>query len=145
MEPSGAALILLNRATAFVLSLKRIKAARTVMTIPIASAAAAPLASRMLHADDRPPPLIETHRTAGLKCAQCAQAQPPRLAPPNTTCLGCHGDQLALANRSKGANPTRMPLPIFPRAKPKSAPNVILSTGSPRSPAALAIANSIST
>jgi hypothetical protein len=46
--------------------------------ISLAGAAAAKIASRALHADDRPL-LIETHRAAGLKCTQCDQEPSPKL------------------------------------------------------------------
>ncbi|MGZ5876336.1 MAG: cytochrome c3 family protein [Bradyrhizobium sp.] len=74
------------------------------MTVLIAVGAVAVIDSRPLHADDRPL-LIEIHRTAGLKCAQCHREQPPKLVPPNTTCLGCHGDQQALASKTSAAMP----------------------------------------
>ena len=67
-------------------------------------AVAVTITSRTLHADERPL-LFETHRAAGLKCAQCHQEQPPRLAAPNSICLGCHGDQQALANKTSAAIP----------------------------------------
>jgi|ERR1022692_884748 cytochrome c3-like protein len=71
------------------------------------------ITSRSLHADDHPL-LIETHRTAGLKCAQCHQEQPPRLAPPSSTCLACHGDQATLANRTSEASPNPHAPPHLP-------------------------------
>ncbi|MGZ5874323.1 MAG: cytochrome c3 family protein [Bradyrhizobium sp.] len=76
-------------------------------------AAVATIASRAPQADDHPL-LIETHRAAGLKCAQCHQQQPPRLAPSVSTCLACHGDQAALANRTSGASPNPHAPPHLP-------------------------------
>jgi hypothetical protein len=78
-------------------------AARTMIFL-IAAAAAAVIANRPLQADDRPL-LFETHRAAGVGCAQCHQEQPPKLPPPNATCLGCHGDQAALASKTSAASP----------------------------------------
>lgn len=79
------------------------KMIRMAMMLLITSAAAAS-GGGTLHATDRPL-LIDIHRAAGLKCAQCHHEQPPTLAPAVTTCLGCHGDQRTLANKTSGAIP----------------------------------------
>jgi hypothetical protein len=81
----------------------RMKADRTIMAIILASVMMM-IAGHALFADERPL-LLEAHRAAGLNCAQCHQEQPPKLAPSTTTCLRCHGDQQALAEKTREAFP----------------------------------------
>jgi hypothetical protein len=80
------------------------KAAWTTTLFLFAGAAAVTLASGILYANDRPL-LIETHRAAGVECAQCHREQPPKLPPANAVCLGCHGQQQALASKTSAASP----------------------------------------
>lgn len=38
--------------------------------------------------------LHDVHENAGVPCAACHQETPPAAAPPNATCVGCHGTML---------------------------------------------------
>lgn len=38
--------------------------------------------------------LHDVHRNAGVPCTACHQEVPPALAPPDTTCVACHGTML---------------------------------------------------
>jgi Cytochrome c3 len=78
--------------------------ANIAITIVMVIATAATMAGHQLLANDQRL-LIETHRAAGVTCAQCHEEQPPRLPSASSTCLHCHGDQDALANKTGNANP----------------------------------------
>jgi len=85
---------------------------KTTMAILIVSAAAT-IFSRGLFADE-PLLLIKTHSASRLTCAQCHQERPPTSAPSNAPCLGCHGDQQALAQKTEGASPNPHAPPHLP-------------------------------
>jgi len=38
--------------------------------------------------------LHDVHQGAGVPCAACHQEAPPAVAPPNGTCIACHGTML---------------------------------------------------
>jgi hypothetical protein len=49
--------------------------------------------------------LLQAHLHAGLNCAACHAESPPQQAPPIDKCTGCHGDQAAVAARTKALTP----------------------------------------
>ena len=49
--------------------------------------------------------LITKHQAAGLTCASCHNEKPPQVAPDDSKCVSCHGDQAKLAVLTKNANP----------------------------------------
>jgi fumarate reductase flavoprotein subunit len=69
-----------------------------------ATVVAASVTTANLRAADQPL-LIEKHKAAGLNCAQCHHERPPSTAPANTACAVCHGDQQALADKTRDAFP----------------------------------------
>lgn len=66
-------------------------------------------------ADD--PSLLDRHQAAGLKCAGCHKERPPKTKPPNTSCLGCHGDQAKLAARTAAVTPNPHAPPHLPQGE----------------------------
>jgi len=72
------------------------------------------ISAQRLHGEDHL--LIAVHRSAGVNCAQCHQEKPPSRAPSSDTCIGCHGDQQAVAKKTESASPN-------PHAAPHPPPS----------------------
>ena len=49
--------------------------------------------------------LLARHQAAGQSCTACHAETPPRQKPATAGCLGCHGDQAAIAAKTAKANP----------------------------------------
>lgn len=49
--------------------------------------------------------LLARHQAAGQTCTACHTEQPPQAKPANASCLGCHGDQAAIAAKTVKADP----------------------------------------
>ncbi|MBU6465014.1 MAG: cytochrome c3 family protein [Bradyrhizobium sp.] len=88
--------------------------------------------------------LIAVHRSAGVNCGECHQEKPPSRAPSSSTCIGCHGDQQSIANKTENASPNPHAPPHARLARLKTAQNVIMFIGPRKSHARAVIANSFS-
>jgi len=82
------------------------------LTAGLAGALVIACATQLSAADDA---LLQIHQGAGLNCASCHSETPPQMPPPSDKCTGCHGDQAAVAARTKDLNPN-------PHAPPHLAP-----------------------
>jgi len=83
------------------------------LAVPLAMLVAILLWSQPVFSDDQL--LIAKHRAVGLNCAQCHEEKPPAHTPSASVCMGCHGDQQAIARKTESASPN-------PHAPPHSAP-----------------------
>lgn len=53
--------------------------------------------------------LHDVHRNAGVGCVACHQETPPALAPPDATCVACHGTMLDTGPHALSPDPHRSP------------------------------------